>query len=101
MQGVKWMCLEGLTAMCFSCLLEKRKVQRDFPKSKANFLLFKYLEMNFSLLLLQESCSSCSTSGMQPSKQKLVVIEFADENRQGGVVCWPLLLLVCLRGKEA
>ena len=44
------MCLEGLTAMCFSCLLEKRKVQqRDFPKSKANFLLFKYLEMNFNL----------------------------------------------------
>ena len=43
------MCLEGLTPMCFSCLLEKRKVQRDFPKSKANFLLFKYLEMNFNL----------------------------------------------------
>ena len=119
MQGVKWMRLEGPTPICFVvCLKRERCTSLTFQNS---------ISYSSNIWGCKKSCFKCSSSSCLTSgvHQKLVVIElcrwvstrvvclslcfitflifkFSRYFRwDKSVVCCPLLLLVCLKGKEA
>ena len=92
------------THVLLRCLLEKRKVQLAWlSEIQGQFLALQIFGDEFrSVWCCRRVVQVVQHQECIQASKNLLWLNFADETRQGrGVVCWPLLLLVCLRAKEA